>query len=647
MAKWDSFIYTSTGLRMIADAVACNQIAFTRAVSSTDDHSADSDETIAKLTSIATEAQSVDVSRVTKLSDTEDKVYATFPTRTVTTAYKMRTVGLYAKLQSDSKETLFGVGISTEPDYVAAGAVDGTDANINLSFIIGVSSTNQVAITISSDGMVTEKELTDELTFKADDTQVVHDNHDGTITVNDKVYTPADSETVAQLRTDFDTLDVGGVNLIQGTSRIGLNVAVPDNHAEFLVKGLVDESLPHSQYYSCRIWFQLPDVDMYVGLHLAGNGGTETVTGNVVKAGTSGYSQIQVKMKDGQYPYESFVQTVGDVGGFYLTYKRYKVEAGTKPTDWSPAPDEMASKNDVTTGMNQANAYTDAGLKPKADDAKVIHNDSGYGAENLIRNSAYPIDTVGWTVSGPGATVNGNIFKTSTHSFYQNNTSDLFVVENISSSEMEVLSDPEYVSPGETLSWSFKAFSAANVVSSDVYLMFNESNAVPLMQGVRFDNSAVESHYGKLVVPAGMTSMRFRIDNNGSANTANANMYFTEVKVARESQPSPWSYPTVDLINQHGLRRDVDVSSNLTDLDDMLIGGYYSLRGGMTNWKNGPSSMQGTRNWGYLKIVSIGGLTFQEIHTITDRIFHRSRSGDPIMWGYWHEITTTVVKTIV
>ncbi|VDG18796.1 hypothetical protein [Lactobacillus plantarum] [Lactiplantibacillus mudanjiangensis] len=196
MANWKSLVFTTAGQKMIADAIAEKQPKFTIAVASTDDHSEDSAATLANLTDISTKSQTVNVSRVIKSTDVLDQVFVTFPTSDVSTAYRMKTVGLYARLPDDMTDTLYAVGISTEPDYVAAGALDGTNANINLSFLIGVSADAHFEASITSDGMVTEQEADVLLEPKANDKEVTH---------------PADiaMETLNGLSLEIDTSGLG------------------------------------------------------------------------------------------------------------------------------------------------------------------------------------------------------------------------------------------------------------------------------------------------------------------------------------------------------------------------------------------------------------------------------------------------------
>ncbi|WP_338230751.1 BppU family phage baseplate upper protein [Lactiplantibacillus paraxiangfangensis] len=205
------------------------------------------------------------------------------------------------------------------------------------------------------------------------------------------------------------------------------------------------------------------------------------------------------------------------------------------------AGNQFASKSEVASAASQANKYTDIGLTTKADDAKVIHTDSGYGAENLVMNSGYPNGTEQWSVAGNTA---GSGLQVATHGFYHNGTDNLFILNNVNSDQITATGSKKYVTAGETVSWSVKAFAGANVVNSDVYLIFDD-DIEPVLTNVNFSPTSINTYSGTFVVPAGKSSVQFRIDNNGTIDGLVARVYYTEVKVAREDHPSPWTKPVV------------------------------------------------------------------------------------------------------
>jgi len=245
-----------------------------------------------------------------------------------------------------------------------------------------------------------------------------------------------------------------------------------------------------------------------------------------------------------------------DAGDIYV--KLVKVEHGTKDTSWSPAPEDVTSYADSvgTKTLNQANEYTDVGLSKKADTNAVVPVASNYGAANLVINSAYPSSTWGWTLNnGAGypstsvssMTVNGQ-------PTYHSNRDPVFQLTNTDATHENWMSGTTFgVQAGEKLSWSFLEFGNSNVINYDVYLIFNNL-PILLLEKVKISTTGFVRHTGTITVPAGAESCYFRFDNNGSVTQgAYSVLCFTEVKVARESTPSPWSMaPTTVMIPKNG-----------------------------------------------------------------------------------------------
>ncbi|VDG32895.1 hypothetical protein [Lactobacillus brevis] [Lactiplantibacillus mudanjiangensis] len=219
------------------------------------------------------------------------------------------------------------------------------------------------------------------------------------------------------------------------------------------------------------------------------------------------------------------------------------------PTD-SVTYEELANHEQVidtkiTTAMNQANAYTDNATKGKANTADVVAAASNYGSANLVVNSAYPSSTRGWIMTGSGSSDASASFSVTTHNFYHNGKDNVFrlvtsKIANESESEVNGSCSPFPVMAGEKISWSALAFAGTNVSGTDVYLIF-DNTSLKVIDNVKLSPSKVQPISGTCTVPVGATNVRFRIDNSGSTDGTPAWLCFTEVKVARESTPSPWS----------------------------------------------------------------------------------------------------------
>ncbi|KRN02153.1 hypothetical protein FD13_GL000293 [Levilactobacillus senmaizukei DSM 21775 = NBRC 103853] len=156
--QFDTTYLTEAGRSLATGTLGgLDKIQFTRAVASSHDYSATSVNDLKKLTSIEDVQQTVDYSRIIKKDDTTLTMRVDFPSKDVTTAYSLYTVGFYARPENGD-EILYGVLPSSLPDYIAA--YDGK-SNLNDSFQTDttVSDADNVLITVSQAGSLNEADL--------------------------------------------------------------------------------------------------------------------------------------------------------------------------------------------------------------------------------------------------------------------------------------------------------------------------------------------------------------------------------------------------------------------------------------------------------------------------------------------------------
>lgn len=145
--QFDRVYMTNSGLDLLTSVAAGTQkIEFTKAVASSHDYSGLSAGEFKALTGIANIEQSVKYARVIKENRTLVRAQVSFPSKDVTKAYKLYTVGFYAK-GSNGNEILYGVMPSSLPDYIAA--YDGhSNADDSFTMLTTVSDTANVSITV-------------------------------------------------------------------------------------------------------------------------------------------------------------------------------------------------------------------------------------------------------------------------------------------------------------------------------------------------------------------------------------------------------------------------------------------------------------------------------------------------------------------
>lgn len=156
--QFDTTYLTEAGRSLATGTLGgLDKIQFTRAVASSHDYSATPVTDLKKLTSIEDVQQTVDYSRIIKKDDTTLTMRVDFPSKDVTTAYSLYTVGFYARPENGD-EILYGVLPSSLPDYIAA--YDGR-SNLNDSFQTDttVSDADNVLITVSQAGSLNEADL--------------------------------------------------------------------------------------------------------------------------------------------------------------------------------------------------------------------------------------------------------------------------------------------------------------------------------------------------------------------------------------------------------------------------------------------------------------------------------------------------------
>lgn len=189
-----------------------------------------------------------------------------------------------------------------------------------------------------------------------------------------------------------------------------------------------------------------------------------------------------------------------------------------------------------------SDAYNNGAFYNKAEsDSRYIKPSDGYAAVNLVPFSGYPTSTYGWKLTGPGVIDSPTSFTVLRDPSYHSGFDNLFSINTSSSSESYVIGNKFGVVPGEKLSWSFKSVVSANVSSIDAYIVFDQSS-VKIVNSATNNKHILVTYSGTTIVPSGCTTAYFRFDNNGSYDDICSAM-FTEVKIAREPFPSPWSIP--------------------------------------------------------------------------------------------------------
>lgn len=181
-----------------------------------------------------------------------------------------------------------------------------------------------------------------------------------------KGYGIKNSTNVADYRWErnVDSLQVGGTNLIKNTSNQLQHLERNDWH--IMISQLNTKNFNLADYLgqrlTLRIWIEKPSVDAKLQFYF---NHPNWRTGNVVKAGQSGYSQLTVDVPTTSPTVWNLAIGGGNGVAFILDYKELKAEIGDFATDWSPATEDVVLQskpiNSILTTLSAENPSTTLG----------------------------------------------------------------------------------------------------------------------------------------------------------------------------------------------------------------------------------------------------------------------------------------------
>nr|DAS63694.1 MAG TPA: tail collar fiber protein [Caudoviricetes sp.] len=157
MAIFKDTTVTDNGRALIANALGNNkQITFTRMVTSSKVYSDTTD--VSKLINIDEIKQTVNLSRVSQ-EGTKVRLNAIFTNASVSTSYKIETIGMYAKIDSGN-EILYSVTRAAEADTMPA--TNGINlATVEIDLITEINNSNGATMQINPSTLVTLSTLQD------------------------------------------------------------------------------------------------------------------------------------------------------------------------------------------------------------------------------------------------------------------------------------------------------------------------------------------------------------------------------------------------------------------------------------------------------------------------------------------------------
>ena len=180
------------------------------------------------------------------------------------------------------------------------------------------------------------------------------------ITVVDSKVDKLSTSTTAQFNTlnngyqevisTVDNMDIGATNLIKNS---GNDVVVDDTSTNqgWKHQAVYYDLVEGQQYtFSSEVTVNVGKVsEICVSVFNPANGDTKLASNRTIKNGKIEYTFTAIK----DYPQLLvYAGAMGGTKGNKVTFHHYKLEKGNKATDWSPAPEDLASQTQITALNN-------------------------------------------------------------------------------------------------------------------------------------------------------------------------------------------------------------------------------------------------------------------------------------------------------
>lgn len=176
-------------------------------------------------------------------------------------------------------------------------------------------------------------------------------------------------------------------------------------------------------------------------------------------------------------------------------------------------------------------------------------DEASVGGTNLVPNSGMMQSTEGWNTTGT--------LITTKHAFYHNGQDPIFKLSNTNgSATSETIANNAVrfnVKRNTNYTMSVVTFATSNTVSIDLFFLgraYGSANDFDkaVQTVVNRKVPSTEAEYVTATFNTGDSDEGyFRIDNNGTTDGNQSDVYFTEVKVEEGTKATPWSPATTDL----------------------------------------------------------------------------------------------------
>ncbi|MGG3070196.1 gp58-like family protein, partial [Niallia circulans] len=381
--------------------------------------------------------------------------------------------------------------------------------------------------------------------------------------------------------------------------------------------------------------------------------------GNIIKAGEEGYSTVTITVpnKDINIIEYGIRHSSSSTPSDTVRYKEAKVEKGNKPTDWTPAPEDMATVSQFSTLEQTVNGFTTRVGTAEGNISSLQQTSSSFATR--ITNAEGNISSISQTLSGVQTTVSNKADKstvtqlatvvdtkisttdannkfatqsqltqtsnslTSKISSVQTNLDNLEIggrnlVTNTSKDFKSVtFSSWDYIFKDKVMDWE-----KGMTLTGRIYLKPTNQEA-SIMLHVRYTNGTYTQYRGSIIKPnqEGYSVVTATIQNrddishieysirHSSATTPSDTVRYKEAKVEKGNKPTDWSPAPEDMATVSQISQLSDAINLRVTKDDLMTQINLNPQGILIQGKNlildGNTTVNGTFKVGNGNITSL------------------------------------------
>lgn len=285
----------------------------------------------------------------------------------------------------------------------------------------------------------------------------------------------------------------------------------------------------------------------------------------------------------------NFTDVVDVTTGTYLKFRN--------PRIWCPDDNSLAQLKLTADGLQSTVTDQSGKISKLQQDADGLNFTVANGSQNLILNSGNPSTREHWGWTGD--------LRLQTHPFWKNDTENLFVLLNTSSTdEKNFFSDRFQIEPNQMYTLSYYAFNSSVIKDTDVWYLPRKTGssndfdtAIQLVDRVKY--SGDHAQYMKITFNSGDYNEGYiRFDNNASTTEGtSAELWLTDIQLEKGSIATAW-HPSPSDIAQLKVTAG-EISADLTNAKGDIASVKEtagSLTTSMTNAQNDISTLQHTAN---------------------------------------------------